>query len=226
MNEPVPSSNQKPPAPVPWIGRQQATAVKQDWSSDQPGGVFLAVNYRFDRVSCYRCQRRLVVLYAPHIGLYILGRFLLTILFIAALLFYRHQAFTMKLGSLVLLASAASSVMVEVFVMGMTLLSALFARLGATIFLGLKREFIFQAGTPSPCLLKWNKIARIVERNGDIYFLPKLFGGFPFAIPRSAFDDGDAAKRFYNAVVALWQSNGNADAVSVETLAEFALLRS
>jgi hypothetical protein len=67
--------------------------------------------------------------------------------------------------------------------------------------------------------MDWSAIAKVLEEDGDLIFLPKS-GSLGFCIPREAFDGIEAARRFYQAALVYWQSGGSASP-SAEALREF-----
>ncbi len=66
----------------------------------------------------------------------------------------------------------------------------------------------------------WSTVARIVEDEGDVLFLPKPGQTTGCLIPREAFSSIDAARRFHQTALALWQSKGTAP-IPQEALREF-----
>jgi hypothetical protein len=67
---------------------------------------------------------------------------------------------------------------------------------------------------------EWSAISKIVETDGDLLFLPKPGQNTGCAIPREAFESVEAARRFHQAAVFLWQGKGMLQ-VPEEVLREF-----
>ncbi len=146
--------------------------------------------------------------------------FLMTAL--VSIKYHSQGSFPLKLGLPVALMSAFFALFSAILSFASAVFSAFTVQKGNAISLRVTHDHVFVTGGPSVSFIRWVKVARIIERDGDIYLLPKPFGGVPFAIPCTAFADVDAARRFHSALVALWKANGNPDAVPESTRAEFA----
>lgn len=223
MNEPIaPADTNTKPAPVPWLGKNEITLTRQTWSPQEQGGIILALSYPFDQVSHRRCQLRLLHLRFLQIFYSVLGMFVFLTVVLVAISYHKQGNISLKSVLTVVIIATFFSIVVELFTKGAAILSAFFARTEKQIELRVMQDHIHGVGTSLPCFMQWTEVARIVERDSDIYLIAKLFFLKPIAIPSTAFADTDAAKRFYTALVALWKSNGNPLSIPDNIRTEFA----
>lgn len=223
MNEPIaPANTNTKPAPVPWLGKNANTLIRQTWSPPEQGGIILTLSYPFDKVSHQRCQIRLLQLRFPQICYSVLGMFVFLTVVLVAIIYHKQGNISIKSVLTVIIIATFFSVVIELFTKGAAILTAFFARDEKQIELRVMQNHIHGVETSSPCFMQWTEVARIVERDGDIYLIAKLSFLKPIAIPSTAFADTDTAKRFYTALVALWQANGNLMAIPDNVRAEFA----
>jgi hypothetical protein len=99
------------------------------------------------------------------------------------------------------------------------LFASLFAPRMPRIF-AVSTEGLRKTSARIPLVIPWSHIARIVEWNGDLYLMNTFGRGSGLAIPRTAFRDRASSKRFRAALLALWKSGGNPNAIPGEIRTE------
>lgn len=201
-------------APLPHLGSQEPG--RQSWSPPIPTGDLFPIRFAWTARDYLRCQFRLMLLRVPAtaLGALVYGAAMTTLRFLRAhtvspTLIYVFVTMTVAFFVGTLFFSALILLFVSLFA---TRMPRVFA---------VSPEGLRKTHTRLPTVIPWTHIARIVERNGDIYLMNTLGRGSGLAIPRTAFRDSDSSKRFHIALLALWKSGGNANAVPDDIRTEF-----
>ncbi len=209
-------------APIPWLGEPDEVApVAQAWTLPGGGKNLLTLRYTptatgFLRTSLYLFWHRAVVLLW---GSFLLGALKAGVIPYSGIL-ARSLATVPPQKPILLFLEVFAIMSVVLFfstvAMGLVLLlvaSSFMAVVKNRVTLRLMESGGSRENRGFTRTWNWAHVARVEERNGDIYFIRKIAQGFGDAIPRSAFTDRDAAKQFHAVAVALWRGNGNPDAV-------------
>jgi len=210
-----------PDAPLPWLGAAEVSDVRQPWTSIAPDDSQLQVNFTYHKVWQRRAWWRLLLLRLPQTFVIFPMIYFAVVIGITGANALRHG---FSLSTFV--AFCKSSVPVTVIMVPINLASSFYLNGKAKGAVGLSATVsassVTLAGLRAPLAVAWSQIAAIQFRDGDIYIVPKWTSVNSFAITRNAFTDDDAANRFYRALVALWQSNGNMATVPEAVRMEFA----
>jgi len=215
MSDPVDANGNN--APLPWLGRSAVSQGKQAWSAS---GDTLVVQYPFVRRDFYRQifanYKRMWWLFA------FMGVFVASMLFVMYFLPPSRTKLSPIPGLLIVL---------EIPVI-MSLMTWLIATISEKSMRGRLHQVTLSAAGICKSIepIKWGEVQivtpwmnvkQISESREDTLIVPRLgITAVPF--PNSAFDDADAARRFRDAAIALWQTGGNMDAVPESVRAEFA----
>ncbi|MBC8136394.1 MAG: hypothetical protein H8F28_10955 [Fibrella sp.] len=213
-----------PDAPLPHLGPPTPEQGEQAWSLPINTNAILELTFRWTADDYRRCYSRLILIRLAMVALISLGYGIFLSL---SLVFFRYSR-NMPLDPYVFVISLGIPIGFFVMYSATSFLSIALASwfVGATekmpSTVSLSQEGVRETGRNTPRLREWSHIARIEERRGDIYVLMKAMRGSDLALPGAAFAGADAANRFRAALVALWQTNGNPNAVSAEIRGEFA----
>ncbi len=220
--------------PLPWLDKPGTAApAAQSWAATTPtDDVLLTARYRMTAVAFLRINLYIFWRAIPSFGLLSLLMGLVGALTVAFTPSFRGYYATVPWYGLILLAYAfiGSSLLFSFILSVPVPIATIFISplVGLVGLFGKRRTTrLTPAGIPDDQMwvtrkCKWARFGRIeIRGGGDIFFIMSPVMAGCFAIPREAFADADAAQRFYLAAYALWQTNGNREAVPEAARAEF-----
>ena len=229
-----------PPVPILGVGAGDGAPL-QPWSRGVRPGAFLVARYTFDAADYRRCTFAalreilpfLLYLYAG-LAIFFVAAASVLLVFVVGITFSTIPApvWDRILSYAALIAFGNPVLTLLLIVAGVWLVGWVRARKSndAPVVLIADAEGVhYERAAPmllgGAARLPWARIQKVLLKNGDVRFVPHWSSknrvtGAAY-VPRSAFADDDAAKRFADAATALLAARGDVSQVDAAALAEF-----
>lgn len=230
----TPSTPSDNAAPVPWLGASGDSATRQAWSRGGLPGVVLVARYDFHADEFRRYLLRLLTVCSLRVVITAVGYSVAQSLFVVGVGYLllvlttnHHPSFGKMLGanmagllSINVPIALAVAVLLLTGVLVLSFIKKWSLDKPPTVLMADSEGIGYQRPNGKRQTLKWSKVGRVENRNGDVFVLPRWLGA-AFYAPRSAFVDNAQATRFADALTALWKANGNPALLDPAALSEF-----